>query len=107
MLPKDWLRSEKDASTLALTQRLLNVLWMLMLFELGAVLLFLPWLNAWDTNYFLSHYPALRPIVLHPSFRGVVSGLGALDVLVALSMFRRPRIDNPGDRRTSPQANSA
>ncbi len=72
-----------------MTQRILNVLWMLILFEVGAVLVFLPWLDVWDTNYFLSHYPGLRPILLHSSVRGLVSGLGALDILVAASMLRR------------------
>jgi hypothetical protein len=80
-----------------LAQRILNVLWMLILFEVGAVLVFLPWLDVWDTNYFLSHYPGLRPILLHSSVRGVVSGLGALDILVAASMLRRrpPADDTP------------
>ena len=72
-----------------MTQRILNVLWMLILFELGTVLVFLPWLDVWDANYFLSHYPELRPILLHSSVRGLVSGLGALDILVAASMLRR------------------
>jgi hypothetical protein len=70
-------------------QRLLQVLWMLMLFELGVFLLFLPWFPFWDTNYFLSHYPALRPYLLQPSLRGTVSGLGALDIFLAARMIRR------------------
>jgi hypothetical protein len=70
-------------------QRLLQVLWMLMLFELGVFLLFLPWFAFWDTNYFLSHYPALRPFLLQPSLRGTVSGLGALDIFLAAQMLRR------------------
>jgi hypothetical protein len=62
---------------------------MLFLFEVGVVLLFLPWLSLWDRNYFLSHYPSLRPFVLNPSVRGVVTGLGALDIVVAAGMLRR------------------
>ena len=69
--------------------RLLNVLWMLMLFEMGVLLLFLPWLRFWDANYFLNHYPALRPYLLHPSFRGIISGLGGLDIFLAARMLRR------------------
>jgi len=61
---------------------------MLILFELGAVLLFVPWLGLWDTNYFLSQYPLLRPYLLHPSLRGAITGLGALDIIVALNMWR-------------------
>ena len=70
-------------------QRLLQVLWMLVLVEMGVFLLFLPWFPFWDTNYFLSHYPALRPYLLQPALRGTVSGLGALDIFLAARMIRR------------------
>jgi hypothetical protein len=69
--------------------RLRNVLWMLILFEVGVVLLFLPWLHVWESNYFLSQYPALRPYLLHPSLRGAITGLGALDILLAADSVRR------------------
>ena len=70
---------------------LLRVIWMVVLFELGMTLVVLPWLapGPWDSNYFLSHYPALRPYLLQPAVRGVISGLGALDVMLAGRMFRR------------------
>ena len=70
---------------------LLRVIWMLALLELGITLLVLPWLvpGPWDTNFFLNHYPALRPYLLQPAVRGMVSGLGALDLLIASQMFRR------------------
>ena len=79
----------------------------LLLFEVGVVLLFIPWVSfsshqypgMWDQNYFLSHYPGLRPFLLHPSVRGVVSGLGALDILVAGGMLRR---QSRGAESTSP-----
>lgn len=69
--------------------RLGRVLFTLLLFEIGVVLLFLPWLSLWERNYFLSLYPSLRPILLHPSVRGVITGLGALDIVVAAGMLRR------------------
>jgi hypothetical protein len=52
-------------------------------------LLFLPWFGLWDRNYFLSYYPSLRPFMLHPSVRGVITGLGALDIVLAAGMLRR------------------
>jgi hypothetical protein len=85
---------------------MLRILCTLFLFEVGVVLLFIPWVSLssalysglWDRNYFLSYYPALRPFVLNPSVRGVVSGLGVLDILVAASMLRRQSraTENPG-----------
>jgi hypothetical protein len=68
--------------------RLRSVLWLFILFELGVVLVFLPWLQVWESNYFLSQYPALRPILLHPSLRGVITGVGALDIVLAIDLAR-------------------
>ena len=58
-----------------------------LLFEMGALLLYLPWSMLWEQNYFLHQLPALAPIVLHPSFRGIVSGIGVLDIFVAFGFF--------------------
>jgi hypothetical protein len=57
-------------------------------FLLGVMLILSPWLGFWDHNFFLERYPELIPILLHPSMRGAVTGLGALDVLLAASMLR-------------------
>jgi hypothetical protein len=72
-----------------LAYRVIRVLWMLLLFEVGVLLVCLPWVGLWDTNYFLVHYPVLRPYLLHPSVRGAITGLGALDIYVAAGMLRR------------------
>jgi hypothetical protein len=68
--------------------RLRHVLWLIILFELGVVLVILPWLQLWESNYFLSQYPLLRPYLLHPSLRGAITGLGALDILLAVDSVR-------------------
>jgi hypothetical protein len=68
--------------------RLRSVLWLVIVFELGVVLLFLPWLQVWESNYFLAQYPALRPFLLHPSLRGAITGLGALDIVLAADLAR-------------------
>jgi hypothetical protein len=74
--------------------RLLRVLIVLILFELGMLLIFLPWSSQWEHNYFLTRYPELIRILLHPSMRGLISGLGVLDIFVAVSLLKRPA-DNP------------
>lgn len=58
-------------------------------FLLGVLLILLPWLGFWEHNYFLDKYPELIPLVLNPSLRGAVTGLGVLDVLLAGSMLRK------------------
>ncbi len=60
-------------------------------FEMGALLLYLPWSAFWEKNYFLFHFPSLIPLALHPSVRGLVSGLGVLDIFVALSLLQAQR----------------
>ena len=59
--------------------KVLRAIVIVLCFEMGALLLYLPWTNFWEQNYFLAHFPALRTLALHPSFRGLVSGLGVLD----------------------------
>ena len=68
--------------------RLLRVLLSLDFMLLGVLLLFLPWLGLWEHNFFLSKFPEMIPYVLHPSVRGAVSGLGALDIVMAVGMLR-------------------
>jgi hypothetical protein len=58
------------------------------IFLLGVLLTLIPWMGYWDHNFFLDKYPELVPILLHPSVRGAVTGLGALDILLAASMLR-------------------
>jgi hypothetical protein len=66
----------------------LHVLLALDVFLLGVLLILVPWLGYWDHNFFLDKYPAMIPFLLHPSVRGAVTGLGALDVVLAGSMLR-------------------
>ena len=66
----------------------LRVLLSLDIFLLGVLLILIPWMGYWDHNFFLDKYPGLIPYLLHPSVRGAVTGLGALDVFLAGSMLR-------------------
>ncbi len=65
--------------------KILRALSVVLAFEMGALLLYIPWSVYWEQNYFLSHFPALMRVVLHPSFRGAVSGVGLLDIFLAIS----------------------
>ena len=67
--------------------RILRALTVVLLFEMGALLLYLPWSTFWEQNYFLNHYVWLRAVILHPSIRGIVSGIGVLDIFVAFGLF--------------------
>ena len=67
--------------------RILSALLVVICCMMGAILFYLPWTGLWEQNYFLNHFPSLMPILLHPSFRGAVSGLGILDIFLAVRMI--------------------
>ena len=75
----------------------LHALLSLDVFLLGVLLLLVPWLGYWEHNFFLNRYPGLIPILLHPAVRGAVTGLGGLDILLAMSMLRE-RADSVAPR---------
>lgn len=79
--------------------RVFRALLVVVCFEMGALLLYLPWSAFWEQNFFLSHFPSLIPVVLHPSFRGAVSGIGILDILLALGFIG----SRTGPTRVPPQ----
>lgn len=75
----------------------LHVLLALDIFLLGVMLVMVPWLGYWDHNFFLDRFPGLIPILLHPSVRGAVTGLGTLDIFLAAGMLRE-RTDSVATR---------
>jgi hypothetical protein len=50
----------------------------------GLVLVVAPWTSLWESNWLLQPYPALRGLLLNAFARGAVSGLGLVNVLLAL-----------------------
>jgi len=69
--------------------RLLRVVVLLMWLEVGLVLILVPWSEVWEANYFLYQYPALGFFVKNAYVRGAISGLGIMNVFLALEAFRR------------------
>jgi hypothetical protein len=62
----------------------LNLLSVLSTLLVGLVLAVVPWTTLWDANYLLQPYPVLRAIALHGMTRGAVTGLGLVNVMLAL-----------------------
>ncbi len=60
-------------------------------FDLGLMVMLLPWSHLWENNSLLAQHPGLIPIVLSGYVRGIVSGIGVLDMLIAAeALVRRP-----------------
>lgn len=61
--------------------------------EVGAVLVLLPWTRNWDQNYFRDWLPQSSKYWMEPSFRGAITGVGLVNLYVALlqvvGLFRR------------------
>lgn len=49
---------------------------------IGVLLIILPWREEWTDNYLLLTRPDLRSFVSHGFVRGLVTGLGVLDVWI-------------------------
>jgi hypothetical protein len=56
-------------------------------FEIGIFLMAAPWFlpNVWENNYFFYFVPEIKEVFLNPYFRGAVSGIGLLNVVLAIS----------------------
>jgi hypothetical protein len=54
----------------------------------GLVLVVAPWTSLWDSNWLLQPHPALRDVLLNAFTRGAVSGLGIVNILIALHDVR-------------------
>jgi hypothetical protein len=52
---------------------------------LGIILVFLPWTRAWAFNRFFLYYAHLSHLTQGGAVRGVVSGLGLLNLWIAIS----------------------
>ena len=62
------------------------VLWILSSLVVGIVLVFAPWWpSLWDSNWLLQLWPGLRGPLLSAFTRGAVTGLGLVNVLLALA----------------------
>ena len=58
-------------------------------FELGAFLGVFPWLSNWDISWVPIHSPHFGNLWMSPYFRGALSGLGLLDLWVAVTELIR------------------
>jgi hypothetical protein len=66
------------------------LLWILSSLVVGNVLVFAPWWPPlWDSNWLLQVWPGLRGPLLSAFTRGAVTGLGLVNILLALADVHR------------------
>lgn len=62
------------------TERISLVIYVAFCIELGIVLTVVPWVKVWTENALITRYPFLYALVQDNFFRGLVSGLGLVDI---------------------------
>ena len=60
--------------------RALTVVYIVLCFEMGLLLLFFPWLSPWTANYFVHQYSWVAVAARNYYARGAVSGIGLADI---------------------------
>ncbi|MBZ5611861.1 MAG: hypothetical protein LAP38_26675 [Acidobacteriia bacterium] len=78
------------------SRKLGTLLFILVSFEVGVFLLIFPWMQFWDHNSLASLAPWTRDLWSSAYFRGALSGLGVVNIYIALGevlRLWRPRPD--------------
>lgn len=85
--------SQEEAVAPRWMHKLAAVVFCIFCLELGVFLLVYPWLgHLWDRNWFLRLRPDWEPFLLSQQFRGAISGLGVLNLIIAfIEIFRLRR----------------
>jgi hypothetical protein len=80
-------RTEKPVNSAAPVwlQRLSIVILVVFCFYVGLLLFLLPWTRYWQENHYLLTLPALSPLLSSGITRGIISGLGVLDIWIGIS----------------------
>ncbi len=80
------LRPKASASAPIWLQRLSLLILVLFCVYLGVLVMILPWWSRiWDHNAFIQARPALRTLLHNGAVRGLISGLGLLDIWIGIS----------------------
>ena len=70
-------------------------------FEIGVVLIVVPWSAFWDRNYFAQVAPPLEALITNNFFRGAVTGLGVINVSAGLAELVSMVLARTSDRPAS------
>lgn len=66
-------------------QRVWLVVFILFCLEVGIILTVLPWTRLWADNSLLSGFPAAKAFFTHNFVRGLISGLGLIDIWMGVA----------------------
>jgi hypothetical protein len=67
------------------------VLFVIVRLYVGVLVVLLPWRSIWTTNAWIIHWPTVANFLAQGWVRGLVSGLGLLNIWIALGVLFQPR----------------
>lgn len=77
------------SSTSKKWKRTLLLLYIPLCFEIGVVLLVLPWVAFWQRNFFVQEFQWVNLVAMNHFVRGAISGLGLVNIGLAVWEFWR------------------
>jgi hypothetical protein len=69
--------------------RLLTICFAIFSFEVGLFLVIFPWQDSWTLNYFQGLSPNIEYLWDEPSFKGLLTGLGFVNIYIAVLQVLR------------------
>jgi len=61
----------------------------LLTLSIGGFLVVFPWADSWNLNYIQDLVPGAQQLWDEPSFRGAITGLGFVNLYIAILQFAR------------------
>ncbi len=72
-------------------QRIWLIVFVLFCLEVGIILMWCPWTKVWSENSILTSFPRLREFMMQNFVRGVISGLGVVNIWMGIAEAVRYR----------------
>ena len=66
-------------------------------FEIGVVLVVVPWMPYWQQNFFIDARPYVEPLLTNPFVKGAISGLGLVNLMAGLAELASLFLTERGD----------
>lgn len=87
--PPIQVSSEPPSRSISWQSRLLRICFAIFTFEIGLFLVVFPWLDKWSLNYFQGVIASIQDIWDDPYFRGAITGLGLVNIYIAMLQVTR------------------
>jgi hypothetical protein len=60
------------------------LLYVILRIYVGVIVIVLPWTPLWTDNNWINYFPRVSALLMHGAVRGIISGLGVLNLYIAV-----------------------